>query len=47
MCYLTAIIPVRLHMKARNKMPDYQPSDESDDEFIPWDCDRNYPLEIS
>lgn len=26
-------------------MPDYDPSDASDDEDIPWDCDLQWPLD--
>ena len=26
-------------------MPDCIPDESDDDEFIPWDADRNYPLE--
>ena len=29
----------------RLHMPDYIPDESEDDEFIPWDADRNYPLE--
>jgi len=27
-------------------MPDYEPSADADDEYIPWDADRDLPLEL-
>lgn len=26
-------------------MPDHVPDESDDDEYIPWDCDRDYPLD--